>query len=111
MFLSLLSKKKDGITKVSHMLISMVTVCGRLSNELCGGLFQIIQWSFIFFDKSERKRLIVDFWKEIGERLEEGNLMEEILIQLGVLVGEKVYRSVAVSFARKTLNTNGGSEE
>ena len=82
------------------MLVSMVTVCGRLSNELSGGLFHIIQWCFIFFEKSVRKKLIVEFWKEIGERLEEGDVTEEILIQLGVLVGEKAYRSGA-SFSKK----------
>ena len=68
-----------------------MTVCGRLSNDLNQGLSKIVEWSFTLLEKRDRKKLISEFWKEIGERLEEGDIGEDILVQLGVLVGGRAY--------------------
>ena len=34
-------------------------------------------------EKGDRKRMIVEFWKEAGERLEEGDIGEVVFVQLG----------------------------
>ena len=71
LFLASITEKKGGIVKVSHMLVAMITVCGRLGNDLNQGLFKIFEWSFTLMEKGDRKRMIVEFWKEVVERLEE----------------------------------------
>ena len=38
--------------------------------------------------------MIAEFWKEMGERLEEGEIGEDILVQLGVLVGGRAYTTM-----------------
>ena len=91
LFLASLLRRKDGIVKVSHMLVAMTTVCGRLSNDLNQGLFKILEWSFTVLEKGQRKKMIGEFWKEMGERLEEGEIVEDMLVQLGVLVGGRAY--------------------
>ena len=45
LYLASLRRRKDGIIKLSHMLVAMMTVCGRLSNDLNQGLFKIVEWS------------------------------------------------------------------
>ena len=35
--------------------------------------------------------LIAEFWKEVTERVEEGDITEDILVQLGVLVSSRDY--------------------
>ena len=91
MYLSHLPRRKGGVIKMSNMLAAMVTVCGRLKNDLQGGLWNIIEWCFTILEGNKRKKVIAEFWKEIGERLEEGDVSEDILSQLGVLVGGKAY--------------------
>ena len=91
LFLSTLLRRKGGIVKVSHIMVAMTTVCGRLSNDLNQGLFKILEWSFTVLEKGQRKKMIGEFWKEMGERLEEGEIVEDMLVQLGVLVGGRAY--------------------
>ena len=55
--------------------------------DLNQGLFKVLEWSFTVLEKGDGKRMIVEFWKEAGERLEEGDIGEDIFVQLGVLVG------------------------
>ena len=111
-FISDLNKRKVGVMKTAQMLVAMVFVCGRLNNELSGGMFQIVLWSFTLLKRSERKKLINEFWKEIGERVEEGYFEEELLIQLGVLVGCKGYSlSCEADGWRKRLSSVGDVEE
>ena len=87
LYLASLSRRKDVIIKLSHMLVAMMTVCGRLSNDLNQGLFKIVEWSFTLLEKRDRKKIISEFWKEIRERLEEEDIREDFLVQLGVVVG------------------------
>ena len=57
--------------------------------------------------------MIAEFWKEMGERLEEGEIGEDILVQLGVLMGGRAYtltQSCGES-GGEGLGEEGGSEE
>ena len=112
MFISDLIKRKVGVMKTAHLLVAMVLVCGRFNNDLRGGVFQIVQWSFTLLKRSERKKLINEFWREIGERMEDGYFTEDLLIQLGVLVGGKGYSaSCEEDGRRKSFRSVGDVEE
>ena len=50
-----------------------------------------MNWSFALFGKRDRRKLIAEFWKEVTERAEEGDITEDILVQLGVLVSSRTY--------------------
>ena len=76
--------KEDRIVKLSNMLVGMIVVCGRLNNDLNQGRSKILNWSFALFGKRDRRKLIAEFWKEVTERLEEGDITKDILMQLGM---------------------------
>ena len=44
---------------------------------------------------AQRKRLIAAFWRELGERLE-GDLGLDVVVQLGLHIGNKAFRSKKV---------------
>ena len=73
------------------MMVAMMTVCDRLSNDLNQGLSKILKWGFTLLEKHDMKMMIVELWKEVGEKLEEGDMEEDILVQMGVLAGGKAH--------------------
>ena len=78
--------------QLPHLLVAMVVVCGRLSDSrnTLGhrGVSDILSWSFtLLVGRRERWRLYDQFWNEIGTRLQQGDLSEGILVELGVLIG------------------------
>ena len=91
LFCTNLACKKDGIVKLSQLLVAMLVVCGRLSNSIGQGIDKILDWCFVLLEGGERKKMISEFWKEVAERVEEGDMMEDILVQLGVFVGGRAY--------------------
>jgi len=93
MYLRDLTRRKGGIVKLSHMLAAMLAVCGRLSNDLNQNprLCSILDWSFTILEGGTRMKMIAEFWKEVAEKMEEGDIVEEILVQLGVFVCGKAY--------------------
>ena len=110
LFLADMTRRQGGIVKLAHMLVAMLAVCDRLSNDLNQGLSKILVWSFTLLEKRDRKMMIAEFWKEMGERLEEGDTGENILVQLGVLVGGKAYWLNGGSEFKKEVK-EGESEE
>ena len=110
LFLADITRRQGGIIKLAHVLVAMMAVCDRLSNVLNQGLSKILEWSFTLLEKRERKMMIAAFWKEVGERLEEGDMGEDILVQLGVLVGGKAYGLNGGSDFKKEVG-EGESEE
>ena len=66
MFLVDLIRKKDGVLKLSHMLVAMMLVCGRLDNNIDQGIDKILDWSFALLEGAGRKRMILEFWKEVA---------------------------------------------
>ena len=87
MFLSDLTKKEDGILKLSDVLVAMIAVCGRLNMILTKsisslvelvpvilqeltveppailnqGLSKILCWRFVLLCKRDRRKLIAEF--------------------------------------------------
>ena len=62
----------------------MVSVCGKVGNKLDQGLDTILDWAFKRCIFSARKKMISLFWVEISARLEDGDMQENLLVQLGV---------------------------
>ena len=50
-----------------------------------------LDWSFTLLEGGATRNMIAEFWKEVAERTEEGDIVEEILLQLGVFVSGKAY--------------------
>ena len=110
MFLRDLTRREGGIVKLSHMLVAMLTVCGRLSNDLNqnGRLCSIFDWSFVILEGGDRRKIIAEFWKEVAERMEEGDIVEEILVQLGVFVSGRAYGYVGRMGGEETRDLEAG---
>ena len=88
----LLTRKKDGVVKLSHMLVAMMVVCGRLSNNINQGIInKILNWSVVLLEGDDKKRMFVEFRKEVAERMEEGDMVEDIIVKLGVFIGGRAY--------------------
>jgi len=93
MFLTNLAKRKGGLLKLTHTIVSMVVVCERLQNDLNQNrnLSQLIDWCFTLLVQSKGKAIIAEFWKEAVERIEEGSMGERMLVQLGMFIGGRAY--------------------
>jgi hypothetical protein len=80
--------------KVAELLVAMIVTCERLGNKLNQGLANIVDFTFTELTRVEPvwKRLIAEFWNELGERLEhEGDIGVEVIGQLGVHIGLRAY--------------------
>ena len=66
-----------GFHSNSCMLAALVIVCGRLSNDIDNGLSNILTWSFQSGDVAKRSRIIEHFWKELVDRIEDGDVEED----------------------------------
>ena len=62
----------------------MVSVCGKVGNKLEQGLDKVLDWTLTRGKPSTKERLISLFWIEISARLENGDIQENLLVQLGV---------------------------
>ena len=111
LFLTNLVRCAGGFFVLSQMLVAMIAVCGRLGNQLSQGLSKIVEWSFTLLEGLERKKMISEFWKEVGERLEEGDIDEDILIELAVLVGARAFSAGVGCESVKDLREEASVEE
>jgi len=75
---------KEKSSQVARLLAAMVSVCGKVGNKLDQGLDTILDWAFKRCIFSARKKMISLFWVEISARLEDGDMQENLLVQLGV---------------------------
>ena len=91
LYLSKLLEQDTGYHSSSCMLAALVIVCGRLSNDIDNGLSNILTWSFQYEDVTKRCRIIEQFWKELVDRIEDGDVEEDSLIQVGAFVGKHGY--------------------
>jgi len=93
LFLKDLVTKKNGRIKLSQLLVAMVIVCGKLGNDINQNrkVAHIVDWSFTLLKGSWRKAMIAEFWKEVVERIEEDSMDEDVLVQLGMLMGDRAY--------------------
>jgi len=85
-----LNYESNGVLQISQMVASMLSVCGRFQNDLNSGLASVLEWTILFLDLKDRKEFITEVWKEIVERLEEGTLGVDMLIQFGNFVTKRV---------------------
>lgn len=111
LYLTSLKKKKEGSIRVAHLLVSMVIVCGRLSNNLDGGMGNVLSWSFGSGNAAIRSRIIEEFWKEFVARSEDEDVLEDSLIQVGVFVGNIVYQGKNVKIESSKVSQHLKSEE
>jgi hypothetical protein len=83
-------EKQRGLERMAEILVAMLVVCERLGNRLNQGLTNILDFVFIELSITEanKKKLISEFWREIGERLED-DIGLDIIVQLGVHLGLK----------------------
>jgi len=94
----LMREGSTGLEEVGKMVVSMLTVCEALGNNLNEGLVKIIDFTFSALPRTEmqRKLLISLFWRELVERLEFGDIQVgmgmEVLVQLGRHVGKQAYK-------------------
>ena len=111
LYLGSLKKRIHGPIKVAHLLVSMVIVCARLSNNLDGGMGNVLSWSFGSGDADLRAMIIDELWKEFVARIEDGDVQEESLIKVGVFVGNKVLQGKNVKIESSKVSQHLQSEE
>jgi len=75
---------KDESRRIAGLLAAMVSVCGKVGNKLEQGLDKVLDWTLTRGKPSTKERLISLFWIEISARLENGDIQENLLVQLGV---------------------------
>jgi len=90
LYIESLNHESNGVLQISQMVAAMLSVCGRFQNDLNSGLASVLEWTILFLDMTDRKIFITEVWKEIVERLEEGTLGTDMLIQFGDFVSKRV---------------------
>ena len=90
-------KVEQRLERIGKLLAAMLMVCDRLGNRLNQGLANILDFAFsgLIGSLAQRKKLIAVFWRELGERLED-DLGLDILVQMGLHIGNKAFRSKEV---------------
>ena len=99
------------VEMAAEIVVSMLVVCERLGNRLNQGLSNILDFTFSkLAETEERKRkLIAEFWREVGERLED-DMGLDVLVQLGVHIGLKS-KNAMPQMAKITSEIDLQSEE
>ena len=85
-YLSYVIYQGKGMKRYAHLLAALVSVCGRMSNNLNQGLDKILHWAVRLPDYEEMELFVERFWAEFGARLREGSIPVDTIAQLGTFV-------------------------
>jgi len=77
---------KEGVEKFAQLLVSLVIVCGRLSNHLNQGLDKILDWALKLPDFEHLEKFCEYLWSHFGSRMLEENLSADTVSQFGSFV-------------------------
>ena len=89
---------RDAMANVAELVVALLVVCENLGNSLNQGLANIVDFTFQQLPRTEeqRRRLMGEFWREVGGRLEEGTGLR-MLAQLGLHLGRRAFQVVATA--------------
>jgi hypothetical protein len=112
-YLSGLARDPAWPVVAAELLVAMIVTCERLGNKLNQGLANIVDFAFAELPRveTERKRLIAEFWNELGVRLEhEEDIGVEVIAQLGVHIGLRAYAGAGGKTASPALDPTAAEE-
>ena len=94
---------RDAMANVAELVVALLVVCENLGNSLNQGLANIVDFTFQQLPRTEeqRRRLMGEFWREVGGRLEEGAGLR-ILAQLGLHLGRRAFRGAGAGGQART---------
>ena len=85
-YLAYIVNQGHGMKRFATLLVALLSVCGRMSNNLNQGLDKILQWAIMLPDYEEMDLFVDQFWSEFGVRLREDSIPVDIITQFGIFV-------------------------
>ena len=85
-YLAYIVNQGHGMKRFATLLVALLSVCGRMSNNLNQGLDKILQWAIMLPDYEEMGLFVEEFWAEFGVRLREESIPVDIITQFGIFV-------------------------
>ena len=85
-YLAYIVNQGHGMKRFATLLVALLSVCGRMSNNLNQGLDMILQWAIMLPDYEEMDLFVDEFWCEFGVRLREDSIPVDIITQFGIFV-------------------------
>ena len=85
-YLTLVVDQEDGTRRLAQILVALVIVCGRLSNNLDQGLDKILEWSVSLPDYEQFEMFVQEFWTEFSRRVKEEDVSSDLITQLGCFI-------------------------
>ena len=94
---------RDAMANVAEQVVALLVICEILGNSLNQGLANIVDFIFQQLPRTEeqRRRLMGEFWREVGGRLEEGAGLR-MLAQLGLHLGRRAFRGAGAGGMART---------
>lgn len=77
---------KEGVEKFAQLLVSLIVVCGRLSNHLNQGLDKILDWAIKLPDYELLENFCEELWRVFSSRIQLENLSADTVTQFGSFV-------------------------
>ena len=85
-YLAYIVNQGHGMKRFAKLLVALVSVCGRMSNNLNQGLDKILEWAIMLPDYEEMQLFVDEFWVEFGVRLREATIPVDMITQFGMFV-------------------------
>lgn len=85
-YLSYIVNQGQGMSRFAKVLVALVSICGRMSNNLNQGLDKILEWAIMLPDYEEMNLFVDEFWAEFGVRLREDSIPVDMITQFGIFV-------------------------
>ena len=85
-YLAYIVNQGHGMKRFATLLVALLSVCVRMSNNLNQGLDKILQWAIMLPDYEEMGLFVEEFWAEFGVRLREESIPVDIITQFGIFV-------------------------
>jgi len=92
-YLAYIVNRGQGMGRFAKVLVALVSICGRMSNNLNQGLDKILEWAVMLPDYEEMDHFVDEFWAEFGVRLREDSISVDMVTQFGIFVTLEAFKA------------------
>ena len=92
-YLTYIVNQGQGMNRFAKILVALLSICGRMSNNLNQGLDKILEWAIMLPDYEEMELFVDEFWAEFGVRLREDAIPVDIVTQFGIFVTLEAFKA------------------